>query len=51
MNTLKKFSEVATVWDTHHGFKNQTEKRTRKENGSRITGPTGVRPVVELVTT
>jgi hypothetical protein len=33
-----------------HGFKNRTGKRTGKESGSRITGPTGVGPVVEPVT-
>jgi hypothetical protein len=34
----------------NHGFKNQTEKRTEKGSGSRITGRTGVGPVVEPVT-
>ena len=33
-----------------HGFKNRTGERTGKGSGSRISGPTGVRPVVEPVT-
>ena len=33
-----------------HGFKNRTGKRTGKGSGSRTTGPTGVGPVVEPVT-
>jgi hypothetical protein len=33
-----------------HGFKNRTGERTGKGRGSRISGPTGVRPVVEPVT-
>ena len=30
----------------HHGFKNQTGKRTEKESGSRTSGPTEVGPVM-----
>ena len=33
-----------------HGFKNRTGERTGKGSGSRITGPTGVRSVVEPMT-
>jgi hypothetical protein len=33
-----------------HGFKNRTGERTGKGSGSRITGSTEVRPVVEPVT-
>jgi hypothetical protein len=33
-----------------HGFKNRTEKRTEKGSGSRITGLTGVGPIIEQVT-
>ena len=32
-----------------HGFKNQIGERIGKESGSRIIGPTGVEPVVELM--
>ena len=33
-----------------HGFKNRTGERTGKGSGSRTSGPTGVGPVVEPVT-
>jgi hypothetical protein len=33
-----------------HGFKNRTGERTGKESGSRTSGPTGVGPMVEPVT-
>jgi hypothetical protein len=36
---------------THkHGFKNRTGERAGKGSGSRTSGPTGVGPVVEPVT-
>jgi hypothetical protein len=36
--------------DIIHGFKNRTGERTGKGSGSRTSGPTGVGPVVEPVT-
>ena len=33
-----------------HGFKNRTEERTGKGSGSCTSGPTGVGPVVEPMT-
>ena len=47
INTIGRLSVNGVVT---HGFKNRTGERTGKESGSRTSGPTGVGPVVEPVT-
>ena len=43
---------IISIWFVYyeHGFKNRTGERTGKGSGSRTSGPTGVGPVVEPVT-
>ena len=48
---MDKYSQIVDInVQKLHGFKNRTGERTGKGSGSRTSGPTGVGPVVELVT-
>ena len=50
MKAQARYEEVNVVDDLENGFKNRTGEKTGNESGSRTSGPTGVGPVVEPVT-